>query len=59
MSPNLGTLQIAEEVDPTATGYQVSPRQSKVTPFSSKGYKDANYRSGDNFVGQKKEYLVP
>ena len=36
-------------------GLQVSPRQTKVTPFNKPNFKDANYRSGDNFVDMKKK----
>lgn len=36
-------------------GIQVSPRQTKVTPFTKPNFKDANYRSGDNFIEMKKK----
>ena len=55
LSDKLGVLVAEQEEGGDDMGLQVSPRQTKVTPFNKPNFKDANYRSGDNFVDMKKK----
>ena len=55
LSDKLGVLVDEQEEGSDNMGIQVSPRQTKVTPFTKPNFKDANYRSGDNFVEMKKK----
>ena len=55
LSDKIGVLVAEQEEGSDNMGIQVSPRQTKVTPFTKPNFKDANYRSGDNFVEMKKK----